>query len=688
MQRCKMQIESLLTPGATEGDADGGTKVMRLKLVVAAALVVGAIAICGSSAYANIRLPALVGDNMVLQSGSKARLWGFAHPGERVTISMAGKSANGTADGKGRWEMWIGPLEAGGPFEMTIAGQNTIVLRNVLVGEVWVASGQSNMEWQLQNSARGAEEVAQASHPLIHLFTVARTTSLEPRDDAPGRWVVCSPETAGTFSAVAYFFGRELNRTLNVPVGLIHSSWGGTPAEAWTSRQTLAANPELKPMIDSFDTAAANAPDAIRKYQAEVTKWEDEHYLPDPGNKGFDLGYARPDSSEEAWKTMRLPQAWETAGLDIDGAVWFRRALELPGEWAGKDLTLSLGAIDDFDTTYFNGFKIGATGRETPNHWMFPRKYTAPGRLVHAGRNVIAVRVFDHYGDGGFTGSATDMWIAPTGANPISLAGDWLYRIEMAVTPIKVDFSTAPVAPAGAGNPNSPTVLYNAMLAPLTPYSIRGAIWYQGESNAGRARQYQRLFPAMIRNWREAWGEGNFPFLFVQLANFQARKAEPSESGWAELREAQMMTLREPETGMAVIIDIGEAGNIHPKNKQDVGHRLAVWALAKTYGRHVEFSGPLYQSQAVEGDKIRIRFSHGEGLRARDGGPVEGFAVAGSDGKFVWANARIEQDEVVVWSDIVPHPQSVRYAWADNPAANLYNGAGLPASPFRTDQGK
>jgi sialate O-acetylesterase len=647
----------------------------------------GLLLALASSARAEVKVPAIIGDNMVLQRGAKVRVWGTAQPSEKVSVAFAGQTASASADARGRWQVQLGPFEAGGPHTMTIAGTNTVTLSNILVGEVWVASGQSNMEWPLQSSAGADREIPGASHPEIRLFTVAKATATEPRDDVQGRWLVCSPEMVGQFSAVAYFFGRELNQKLRVPVGLINTSWGGTPAEAWTSRSSLGADPELKSFVEDFDRALEN-PDAQREYERLRAQWEEKNYAQDPGNKGYDLGYAKPDVAGDGWQKMRLPQAWEAAGLKADGAIWFRREVEIPESRAGKDLVLNLGPVDDFDTTYFNGTKVGAIGPETPDSWQVPRKYTVPGNLVRAGRNVIAVRVFDHYGNGGFGGAPGDMKLEVAGgenAAALPLGGEWDYRAELALEPIQPDFSTAPVAPPGAGNPNTPTVLYNAMIAPLTPYAIRGAIWYQGESNASRAAQYRRLFPAMIRDWRRAWGGGDFPFYFVQLANFMQTAAEPGESEWAELREAQLMTLKQPATGMAVIIDIGEADDIHPRNKHDVGHRLALAALARTYGQKEEYSGPLYESSSVEGNKVRVRFKHAGGLKTKDGGPVKGFAVAGEDRKFVWAEAKIEGDEVVVWSDRVARPIAVRYAWADNPVANLYNGAGLPASPFRTD---
>jgi sialate O-acetylesterase len=643
---------------------------------------------CFCNAYADVKVPAIIGDNMVLQQGRRVRIWGRAQPGEKVSVTLAGRTTRTVADALGQWETFLGPLKAGGPLEMTITGRNTLTFKNILAGEVWLASGQSNMEWPLANAVNGAEEVAQANYPEIHLFTVKKTTASAPLDDVQGHWTVCTPTTAAQFSAVAYFFGRELHRTLRVPVGLIHSSWGGTPAEAWTSHSALIANPTLKPLLDNYQRDLQNHDQLLQEYKIAFAEWEKNNANQDAGNKGFGLGYARPGLDLAGWKQMELPQMLERAGINSDGAFWFRREVEIPPSWVGQDLSLELGPIDDFDTTYFNGEQVGATGPETTNAYAVKRSYNIPASLVHAGRNVIAVRVFDRSGDGGFAAEQGEMRLsvkgAPAGAS-LSLDGAWNFKVEVELQPIKPDYSHYPSAPPGPENPNSLSNLYNAMLAPLTRFNIQGVIWYQGESNAGRSYQYRVLFPAMIRDWRAAWGEGNFPFYFVQLANYMPVKPEPSESGWAELREAQMMALREPNTGMAVAIDIG-GDDLHPRNKQDVGTRLAQWALAQTYHQKIEPSGPLYDSFVVEADKIRVRFRHVDGgLQARGGEPLKGFAIAGADHKFVWAQTRIEKDSVLVWHPTVQHPLAVRYAWADNPVSNLYNRAGLPASPFRTD---
>jgi sialate O-acetylesterase len=635
-------------------------------------------------AHADVRVPAIVGDHMVLQRDAKVRLWGWADAGEALRVRIAGQTLATTADAAGRWQVQLAPMPAGGPHTLEISGKNTLRFADILVGEVWVASGQSNMEFPVSRAADAVAETAAARFPRMRLFTVAKATSPTPLDNMRGEWTECSPETVGDFSAVAYFFGRELNRALDVPVGLIHSSWGGTPAEAWTSRGALSAEASLKPMIEALDRRLAD-PDATHAYERAVAEWEQKNVVVDTGNEGFARGWAGPELDATDWKPMTLPQYWEKTGLDIDGAVWFRREVTVPAEWAGKDLVLTLGAIDDFDTTYFAGVQVGATGKETPGYWTHQRSYVVPGSLVRAGQTVIAVRVFDRAGDGGFGGPSSAMQLdlaAGSGAQAISLAGAWRYQIERAVPSVTPDWGSQP---AGLEDQNAPTTLYNAMIAPLTPFAIRGAIWYQGESNASRAFQYRTLFPSLIRDWRRAWGIGNFPFDFVQLANYMARRDQPGDSEWAELREAQAMALAMPNTGMATAVDIGVADDIHPLNKQGVGRRLALVALSRNYGRAIEFSGPVYRSHKVKGAKVRLRFAHAAGLAVRDGGALKGFAVAGDDRRFVWAQAQIDGDSVVVWSDAVAKPVAVRYGWADNPDADLVNGAGLPAPPFRTD---
>lgn len=642
------------------------------------------ILIVAASAHGEVRLPAIISDNMVLQQNTRVRIWGNANAGEHVTVTFDKKSSSAVADAQGRWQLFIGPLKPGGPFELIVKGDNLLTIKNVLVGEVWLCSGQSNMEWPLVNTVNGKETVAQATHPEIRLFTVTHQTAASPLNDLQGRWVVTTPDEAAQFSAVGYFFGRELHTQLKVPVGLIDSSWGGTPAQAWTSNEALRSSPELKPILDRYESSLKISPQAKDAYARALANWEEKNLYLDTENKGEALGYADPNTAVTDWSKMDLPTQFETAGLVIDGAVWFRKALELPEAWAGKDLVVNLPPIDDQDVTYFNGKRIGAIGRENPNSYMVPRRYVVPGSLVHPGRNVIAVRVFDHAGEGGFGGGA--MSIGPANvaeSEAMSLRGAWDYKVELALEPKHPDWGTRPEV-VGASNQNNPSVLYNAMIAPLVPFAIRGAIWYQGESNAGRAYQYRTLFPIMIRDWRSAWGSA-FPFYFVQLANWRARKAEPDDSDWAELREAQLMTLRESNTGMAVTIDIGDADDLHPPNKLDVGRRLAAWALARTYARKVAPSGPLFDRYTIEGSKVRIHFKYGARLRTLDGGSLKGFAIAGEDRKFVWADARIEGNTVVVSSEKILKPVAVRYGWANNPIANLYNRAGLPASPFRTD---
>lgn len=637
-----------------------------------------------SSVGSNLKLPAIFGDHMVLQCNMPVPIWGWAQPNEEVAVILKGRKPIVTkANEQGRWMVKLPPQPAGGPYELTIrTRKETIRFKDVLFGEVWICSGQSNMEWPVAWAQNAKQEIATANFPQIRFFVVEKSIALEPQTDCKGKWVVCSPETIGGFSAVGYFFGREIHQRLKVPVGLIGTYWGGTPAEAWTDLKALESDPDFKPILERLPRDQETLKRLQEQYERSLAEWNQKVILKDPGNKGEGMGWAKPDFDDSDWATMELPRILERS-MNIDGAVWFRKVVNIPESWVGKDLVLSLGPIDDHDITYFNGERIGSTGPETPSSWTVPRRYKVPGRLVKPGANLIAVRVFDQLEYGGFTGLPDQMRLelAEGKTEPISLAGVWKFKIEFAR-----DASKLPPRPQPPINNWTPTGLFNAMVAPLIPYAIRGVIWYQGESNVGRAYQYRKLFPALINSWRKAWGQGDFPFLFVQLANYLGRRPEPTESAWAELREAQLLTLKTvPKTGMAVAIDIGEADDIHPRNKQDVGKRLALAALAIAYGQKIVYSGPIYRSMKIEGNRIRLFFDHvGSGLIAR-GERLVGFAIAGKDRKFVWANAKIEGNTVVVWSEQVPEPVAVRYAWADNPDCNLYNKEGLPASPFRTD---
>jgi sialate O-acetylesterase len=637
------------------------------------------------AALAAVRTAALIGNHMMVQRGRPVHLWGTATPGESIRATLVGGKAATRADAGGQWALTLAAVPAGGPFVLSIEGSNTLTFSDVWSGEVWVASGQSNMEFILARS-KGADQAVGSGCPGLRLFTVAKATAGSPKTDVSGAWQVCDADTAKDFSAVAFYFGQEVHRVLGVPVGLIHTSWGGTPAEAWTSREALLADASLKPMIEALDATAHDA-GARAEAARKVAAWEAKSFYQDTGNRGEAKGFARAGGS--GWSNMNLPQFWEEAGLQIDGAVWFRREVVLPADWAGVDLALSLGPIDDFDVTYWNGERVGATGADTPDYWSIRRQYKVPARLAKPGRNLIAVRVFDHYGSGGFAGPASQMTVRPAAVEgtTLPLAGSWSYKIERRLDPINVDFSARPEL-MGMDNPHSPSVLWNAMIAPLTPFPIAGTIWYQGETNAPRARQYYTLFPTMINAWRTAWRDPALPFVFVQLPNYQEPgAAKPmGTSAWAELREAQAMTLSLPKTAMAVTLDIGERGDIHPRNKADVGRRLALQALKLVYGKDVIASGPIFRKMARAGGTIRVSFANAtSALVTVDGAAPKGFMLAGADRAWHWADARIDGDSVIVFSPDVPEPVAVRYGWAGDPPNTLRSQADLPAAPFRTD---
>lgn len=632
---------------------------------------------------AQLSLSPLFTDHMVLQQQTDAPIWGKAKANQQLTVytSWDANSRTITADGQGLWKTNLATPEAGGPYEIVIkAGKKEqIKLQHVLIGEVWLCSGQSNMEWRLRDGlVNQKQEIAAADYPQIRMITVQKAIDFTPVDACKiedGGWKVCSPETVGAFSAVAYFFGKDIHEQLNVPVGLINSSWGGTVAEAWTASDYLMQMPYFHEYVEKIRQMPTDKVALEKIYQESLKGWLHELNKKDKAFENGQLLWANLQFDDSDWYDFPVPGMAQTVGMtQKNGVFWFRKIIDIPANWSGRDITLSMGPIDDDDFTYFNGELIGKT-----EGWMSPRNYKIPGKLVKPGQSVLAIRVIDTGGAGGMGGDKENYWMSCS-KGKIDISGDWKAKLSLDIkavgsVPRRLD-----------GNPNEPTVLYNAMIHPLIPFAIKGAIWYQGESNADRADQYRDLLPLMIGSWREHFGH-EFPFYIVQLANFMRLQEEPVESTWAELREAQSLTAQSlGQTGIAVAIDIGEAGDIHPKNKQDVGKRLALAARAQTYGEQIPYSGPVYKSHKIEGNTIRLSFDHTDGgLNTPNGAKLQGFTMAGTDHQFYWADAVIAGDEIIVSCPEVKFPVAVRYAWADNPICNLYNGAGLPASPFRTD---
>lgn len=625
--------------------------------------------------FSQVQLPRLIRDSMILQRDQQVNIWGWASAGERVVVKFNGKQYKTKADATGNWKIHLPPTKAGGPYNMEISGKNKVTLQNILFGDVWFCSGQSNMVHQMNiHDITYAEDIKTANYPGIRQFLVPVANSLEgPKSNlANGSWKPAVGEDVRPFSAVAYFFAKKIYEKYHIPIGIINASVGGTPIEAWTSEEGLKEFPALQTTIQkNKDTAyinelnrrafstTTNRPQQITdKGLAETPKWFETNYNP------------------KGWHTINIPGYWEDQGIkDLNGVVWYRREIDIPASMAGKPAKVFLGRIVDADVLYINGKQVGNTT------YMYPqRRYNVPADLLKPGKNMLVVKVINNSGKGGFVPDKPYCIFA--GTDTIDLKGTWQYKVGEVFTPRSGQgFS------GGIAAQNQPSALYNAMVAPVTTYTIKGVLWYQGESNTGRASDYTRLQPAQIADWRNKWQQGDIPFLFVQLPNFMDANYIPSESQWAELREAQLRSLSVPNTGMVVAIDLGEWNDIHPDNKKDVGERLATAALKISYGENLIHSGPIFKSSEKQGNKIIIRFDHtGSGLVTNDGeGPAE-FAIAGADKKFVWAKAKIEGDTIIVWNEEIKNPVYVRYAWADNPVnPNLYNKEGLPASPFRTN---
>ena len=616
-----------------------------------------------------LTMPSIFSDHMVLQRELPVPVWGQDRPGQDITVKMNGAEVKARPGKDGKWKVLLPKQKAGGPYELIVTGSSEVRYTDVMIGEVWVCSGQSNMEWPVSRSNNAAQEIKQADHPDIRLFTVEHQISFRPGEDVEGSWQVCSPATIERFSAVAYYFGRELKEDLGVPIGLINTTWGGTRIEPWMSAEAFE-NDELKDKVEEIKTLDYKEVEAQSKKAHE--DWLAQFEASD---QGLQEGWMKKENTGEGWEQMRIPVLWESAGHpDLDGVVWFKKTFHLDNVEEGT-YKLHMGPIDDSDRTYINGQLIG----ETLEKWDQKREYQVSSQYLQKGENTLTVRVEDTGGGGGLYGNAGDFFLVKGSARS-DLAGAWRYKIGTA---------SIPARPAVIGKNYGPTILYNGMIDPLIPYAIRGATWYQGESNASQAGRYAGLFPMMIENWRSQWGQGDFPFLFVQLANFMATTDDPGqESNWAELRGSQAKTLAVKNTGMAVAIDIGEADDIHPRNKQDVGKRLALAAKKIAYGQDLLYSGPSLKMAKVKGNKVKVKFDHvGAGLVAKDGqAQLKGFALAGPDGIYQWAEARLDgKDGIVVSHPSINSPRHIKYAWANNPGElNLVNSEGLPTVPFKT----
>ncbi len=661
--------------------------------------------LCAATARANVSLFPLFTDHAVLQRADRVPVWGRATPGENVTVvlgdSLARAAATAGADGK-----WTATLDlpgvGEGPGELVAAGaDNEVRSVDVLVGEVWLCSGQSNMEFTLKDAAGAAREIQTSANLFLRCFTVTRDAEAVPVDTVRGRWELSGPATAGNFTAVGYYFARQVQAATHRPVGLIHSSWGGTPGAAWTSAEGFAASADAE--LTAGAERARQARPTSRQALANYAAWQ-ARYLRQDHDHGATDDYTRPARADtDGWTTLALPASFAAAGLPDAGATWLQRTIPVREAPAGRSATLFLGDLHGSAEVYWNGKKIGAGDRADPS-----RSYTVDAGDLKVGDNVLAVRIFEADRGAEVRPGRVGLDIQLPDEK-LALDGPWLAKAEFALPVLAAGSAPAPPLPPRSEQETA-SFLYNGMIAPLVPCALRGVLWYQGEANADRAAQYREAFPLMIADWRKHWGRGDFSFYWCQLASFQTRQAQPGEVGWAELRQAQTDTLRLPNTGQAILIDLGEEADIHPKDKADVGARLARIALARDYGQpSTVWEGPTFDAMTVDGGKVRLTFRHADGglkavpipetyqpsslkpetkpnVRHSPDGQLEGFVVCGSDHRWHWATAaNIDGDSVVVTCADVPEPVAVRYAWASDPLCNFANGAGLPAVPFRTD---
>lgn len=645
---------------------------MKLKIAISSILFT-LFCLIQTHSFAQISLPKIFGNNMVLQRGINIPVWGNAKPGAYITATLGKVKAGTKADKDGKWTIHFPQFTAGGPYDLKISESgkpgSTIELKGILIGDVWLASGQSNMEWEVQQAQDAHNEIAKANFPKIRFLIVGHNIKLGPQSDIlSGQWKVTDTNNVKQFSAVAYYFARKIHMEQNVPIGIIQSTWGGTPIQSWTSREMLLTSADYRAQILANDSLSQN--DFVKDSLNMARLGDIIYHAQNNADKIVPL----PNYNDSGWTAVEMPRLIKDFGIGkYEGMMWMRKKVVLPASFAGKQLVLNIGHPEMNYSLYFNGTEI------CKSVWNGSTKhiYTIPANLVKNGENTVSIRIAMLWSGGGLNPPANDIYITDEHVK-VSLAGKWFYSKDI-----------EPAIPQSRNFQYYPSLLFNTMINPIIPYGIKGFIWYQGEANDTAAYRYRTLFPMLIKDWRQRWHQGNLPFLYAQLTNFKKENPLPSESEWAELREAQTLTLSQPNTGMACIIDIGDANNIHPINKQEVGRRMALIAQKKVYHENVVASGPMYKSFVVKGKDVIITFSDtGLGLSTRDAASVNGFAIAGEDKKFYWASAKIEGNKVIVNSDKVNVPVAVRYAWADNPVCTLINNEGLPAVPFRTDSWK
>jgi sialate O-acetylesterase len=625
------------------------------------------------SVVPQVSMPRVFSSHMVLQRDIEIPVWGNAPTETQITAVLGDIQTKGIAGENGKWMLHLPPFKAGGPYKLVVfqtgKPDQKIEFDDVLVGDVWLASGQSNMEWQVQQANDATKEIKQANHPNIRFFFVAHNKSVKPESDIlSGSWKVCDSVNIKTSSAVAYYFARKIHTDINVPIGILQTTWGGTPIEAWTSKEMLLSSPITRSTVLVNDSVTGQY---FVKDSLDLVHFWDIVYLPKNQTEKTVTQLSYDDSK---WTRVKMPSVLKTSGISFyEGMIWLRKIVDIPASFATKDVSIHLGHPEMNYSVYINDKEICKTiWNANENH-----TYTIHAGLLHTGKNIIAVRMAYLWGGGGFNPPAEEMYVSD-GNTKLSLAGEWKYKKEL-----------EPSLPKIHNYHYYPTYLYNAMLNPVIPYGLKGFLWYQGEANDTLAYNYRTLFPMMINDWRIRWQQGYLPFLYVQLPNYKKRQTEPMESEWAELREAQAMALVQPYTGMACTIDLGDAKTIHPTNKQDVGLRLALLADKVAYQKNIIASGPLFSSYKIEGNMIRISFSgRGSGLKTNDNQYPREFTIAGADKKFYHAKALIIGDELIIKSDKVANPVAVRYAWCDNPDSNLINAEGFPAIPFRTDAWK